>query len=116
MSDYSIEIATAEALVSVRVFAVAIARLHGCDEDLVEDLKLAVSEAAALGLGLGSVRIEIAAGEGRIDVVVAPGAAAVDEDDPGPHAVDVISALFPNVSVDPASIRFGFPIRDEAAS
>ncbi|HXF71236.1 MAG TPA: ATP-binding protein [Actinomycetota bacterium] len=56
-------------LATARVFASAIARQAGCQEAVVDDVKLAISEAWAAVTGsepVGSIRLEIAREGGRL--------------------------------------------------
>jgi hypothetical protein len=69
--------ARAELIGSLRVFASTVARHYGLDEDGVENVKLAVSEAAAAavdGDSAGRIDLAIDATPGSIDVRIVSGA------------------------------------------
>lgn len=102
---YTISIPDARSLMVARVFTVAVARLHDVDDETVDDLRLAVSEAATLGLTAGGpVDIAIAVGTGRLHVTVGPVRPQASSP-PGPDPADVITALFPQATVG-TSIEF----------
>jgi anti-sigma regulatory factor (Ser/Thr protein kinase) len=125
----SLEIpADAAHMATARLFAAAVARHFAVDEELIPDVKLAVSEACAAGILLGedeTVRIAAVADGGRIrfEVTQPTGveAAALQEPSatPDPHqtaelGLEVIRALFEDADVvdDPDGgkvIRFAAP-------
>jgi hypothetical protein len=95
-------------LATVRIFVGAVARVCGidgdADEELVADLKLAASEAAAGVISGGEARtivVEAGVGEaGRVWFSVGPVSAAnLTTDAPGPQPIDVIAALLPGAEV-----------------
>jgi anti-sigma regulatory factor (Ser/Thr protein kinase) len=115
-------------MATARLFAAAVARHFAVDEELIPDVKLAVSEACAAGILLGegsSVRITALADGARIRFeVTQPGdlqAGGIQEPSatPDPHqtaglGLEVIQALFEDAQVvdDPDGgkvIRFAAP-------
>jgi hypothetical protein len=116
---------------TARLFAAALARHFGCDEDTVQDVKLAVSEACTAAVadrGTAPVRLEAAAEGGalRFDVCCLEGptgrpAAGGDartarlERPIGPTGVQLIGALFADAATvqdadGTARIRFSVPL------
>jgi hypothetical protein len=87
---------------TVRLFVATTARATGLGEDVVADLKLAVSEAASAVVSSGrhdSILVEIVLESGRLTVSVAPlteDALTGDHLHPG----DIIAALFPTAHFD----------------
>jgi anti-sigma regulatory factor (Ser/Thr protein kinase) len=114
---------------TVRLFASSIARHYGVQDEDVEDLKMAVTEACTAFLRYeepdqGSLHVEVAASEGQLDFQItspdlsipAPPAAA---DTPTPRGVaaglgmDLLRILFEDSEVvagDPSAIRFSVPL------
>lgn len=102
-------------LATARLFATAAARAGGCDDDVVEDVRLAVSEACARsmrGAGDGE-RISVEAHVSLAGVaftVEGPTGSIADDDIDG---LDLVSTLFPTAatSADGArtSVRFDAP-------
>lgn len=111
---------------TARLFAAAVARHYGADEDRVEDLKVAISEAATNSIKAhrnarvgDSIRISAeAAGDGlRFNVIDAgPGFSAsdvLDANDPTPVpglfegslGLTLIRSLFPDVEINPNAER-----------
>jgi serine/threonine-protein kinase RsbW len=106
---------------TARIFAAGVARTYGADEDLVEDLKIAVSEACThaiktreVGTSEGPVRLTVhrnaqllsfeaedtgimPAGEGREPVV--PSSGSTSEDIARRLSLETIRALFPNTEI-----------------
>ncbi len=97
----------------MRIFASSLARHFGVEEDTVEDLKLAISEACARALAAdGSRRIEVRAAQadGRITFEIPQGALASPPDDlstPTPSSaamaagfsLELVGALFEDAEV-----------------
>jgi anti-sigma regulatory factor (Ser/Thr protein kinase) len=115
-------------MATARLFAAAVARHFAVDEDLIPDVKLAVSEACAAGILLGEdsvVQIAALADGDRVRFevsqpeVVDAEALAEPSATPDPHqtaelGLEVIRALFENADVvdDPEVgrvIRFAAP-------
>src|SRR5919201_68763 len=107
-------------LATARLFSAAVARQAGCDETVVEDVKLAVSEACTAGAeGAGPGRdltIETEERDGSLVFVVTtpahPGARSSDPD--MPSHLDLISGLFPGALEEPSagawSLTFRVPV------
>jgi anti-sigma regulatory factor (Ser/Thr protein kinase) len=106
---------------TVRYFAATIARHEGLPEELIDDLRLAVSEACseAIDAGVtGSIRVALSLEPERIDVEVTSGSAQSEGE---PHAsealvpiyrMQLIRALFPDAKTDPGPrvrVRFTVP-------
>jgi hypothetical protein len=107
---------------TVRYFAATIARHEGLPEELIDDLRLAVSEACAEAIDAGvtgSIRVALSLEPERIDVEVTSGSAQSEGE---PHArealvpiyrMQVIRALFPDAKTDPGHgvrvVRFTVP-------
>jgi anti-sigma regulatory factor (Ser/Thr protein kinase) len=117
-------------MATARLFAAAVARHYGVEEDLIPDLKLAISEACAgeilIGTGDSDVRISATAEGQRIRFeVTQPGetssftAATGDTPSPAETAglgLEVIRALFEDAEVVDGPdgkrlLRFGAPTR-----
>jgi anti-sigma regulatory factor (Ser/Thr protein kinase) len=112
---------------TARLFAASVARHFAVDEELIPDLKLAISEACAgdilAGSGSSGIHIAATAGEGRLGFEVtqpaqveAPGPASESTPTPGETALlamEVIQALFDDAEVvdgpDGRVVRFGAP-------
>ena len=108
-------VADAALLATARLFAAAAARAGGRDGDVVEDVRLAVSEACARSIrgAADSDRISIDAHvgpRGVAFVVEGPSGPSGDDDIDG---LDLVAALFPTASTsDDASrstVRFDAP-------
>jgi anti-sigma regulatory factor (Ser/Thr protein kinase) len=113
---------------TARLFAASVARHFAVDEELIPDLKLAISEACAGDIltGSGSSRIHISAtaSEGKLgfevtqpEQVEEPGPASESTPTPGETALlamEVIQALFEDAEVvdgpDGRVVRFGAPM------
>ena len=84
-------------LATARLFAAAAARAGGCDDDVVEDVRLAVSEACARAIrgAIDGERIEIQAhvGPDGVGFVVEGPSATIGVDDI--DGLDLVSTLFP---------------------
>lgn len=110
-------------VVSARIFAASIARASGAEEEAVDDLKLAVSEAcgtavrddeqgtisvSAVPEG-ASIGFEVTGGD---QIGAAPAGESTPESFSRSVALDVIRSLFPDATVEPGEptrIRFSFP-------
>lgn len=118
-------------LTPVRLFVAALARHYGCDEALVEDLKLAVSEVGALAVedtpSEAKLRIEARHSEGVLEVGITCDDTEFDVwlDPPGTKGDDprleLIWALFPDVAVSrtdgsPTWITFTIPLSAGASA
>jgi anti-sigma regulatory factor (Ser/Thr protein kinase) len=121
-------------MATARLFAATVARHYGVDEELISDLKLAISEACAgeilTGTGLSDIRIAATA-DGRklrFEVTqpaeIASSIAAATDKTPSPTesaglGLEVIKALFEDAEVVDGSdgeklLRFGAPIPPQA--
>ena len=122
-------------MATARLFAAAVARHYGIDEELIPDLKLAISEACAgeilTGSGESDVRISATAEDQRIrfEVTQPPetqAPTAVTDNTPSPAetaglGLEVIRALFEDAEVVDGPdgqrlLRFGAPIPSGAGS
>jgi hypothetical protein len=87
-------------LATARLFAAAAARAGGCDDDVVEDVRLAVSEACARAIrgAIDGERIEIQAhvGPGGVGFVVEGPSATIGDDDI--DGLDLVATLFPSAA------------------
>jgi anti-sigma regulatory factor (Ser/Thr protein kinase) len=115
---------------TARLFAASVARHFAVDEELIPDLKLAISEACAgdilMGGGASPVRISATAAVGRLgfeviqpELAEEPGPASESTPTPGETALlamEVIQALFEDAEVvdgpEGRVIRFGAPTGD----
>jgi serine/threonine-protein kinase RsbW len=122
---------------TARIFAAGVARTYGTDEDFVEDLKVAVSEACTSaikaredGAVRGPVRLSVRrdadllsfeaedagivpAGDGPEPVI--PSSGSTSEDIARRLSLEVIRALFPSTEIVPnqqggGNIRFSLPL------
>lgn len=99
-------------LATARLFAAAAARAAGCDDDTVEDVRLAVSEACARsirGAGDGDrLSIDAHVGVTGVAFVVAGPAGPSDGDEI--DGLDLVATLFPSASTtgdgDRTTVRF----------
>jgi anti-sigma regulatory factor (Ser/Thr protein kinase) len=122
-------------MATARLFAASVARHYGVDEELIPDLKLAISEACAseilTGGGESDVRISATAEDRRIRFEVTqppetqpPSAVADKTPSPAETAglgLEVIKALFEDADVVDGPngerlLRFGAPIPSGARS
>jgi serine/threonine-protein kinase RsbW len=107
---------------TVRHFAATIARHEGLPEELIDDLRLAVSEACAEAIDAGvtgSIRVALSLEPEGIDVEVTSGSTQPEgEPDGGEPLVPIyrlqlIRALFPDAETDPGHgvrvVRFTVP-------
>jgi hypothetical protein len=107
---------------TVRYFAATIARHEGLPEELIDDLRLAVSEACAEAIDAGvtgSIRVALSLEPERIDVEVTSGSAQSQAEPPEGEAMvpiyrmQLIRALFPDAKTDPGHgvrvVRFTVP-------
>jgi hypothetical protein len=94
---------------TVRYFAATIARHEGLPEELIDDLRLAVSEACAEAIDAGvpgSIRVALSLDPGAIDVEVTSGSAQSEGEPHGREALvpiyrlQLIRALFPEAETD----------------
>jgi hypothetical protein len=104
-------------LATARLFAAAAARAGGCDDDTVEDVRLAVSEACARAMRGAAVGDRV-----TIDAhVEGPGVAFVVEGPTGPadddaiDGLDLVATLFPSAATTGdggrTTVRFDAPAR-----
>jgi anti-sigma regulatory factor (Ser/Thr protein kinase) len=106
-------------LAAARLFAAASARLAGCGEEVVEDVRLAVSEACTRAMrraDRGSqdrIRVETLSEDAVLTVAVlgpASDGPAASTDDP---AIDLVTALFPDATESvhhgAVTLRFSAP-------
>jgi serine/threonine-protein kinase RsbW len=125
---FAIELpADAAYLSTVRLFASAVARQFGAEEETIEDLKVAISEACSAFLryddeGAGIVRVTIEVHEARLtfevtgeDLSIQVPARAAGDPTPTPRGMaaelglDLIRSLFPDSEVttdQDSAIRF----------
>jgi hypothetical protein len=94
---------------TVRYFAATNARHAGLPEELINDLRLAVSEACAEAIDAGvtgSIRVALSLEPGRIDVEVTSGLIQPEGEAHGPkglvpiYRLQLIRALFPDAETD----------------
>ena len=129
--DFRLQLAPeASLIVTARLFASGLARLAGCGEERVEDVKLAVSEACAFALSAGeftdSLTVEIHKDAHRLTFEVGPAPVAP----PGghdaaaaalPQGLDLIQLIFDDARVTTGKggaqsvVSFSVPL-DEAPS
>lgn len=102
-------------LAAARVFAVAAARVAGCDDGATEDARLAVSEACTRAIrgGRGDARITVEASLGIAGMTLTvrgPAGPAAPDDLPD---LDIVRTLFPDVDeridADGMTLRFDVP-------
>jgi hypothetical protein len=102
-------------LATARLFAAAAARAGGCDDDVVEDVRLAVSEACARAIrgAIDGERIEIQAhvGPDGVGFVVEGPSATIGDDDI--DGLDLVATLFPSAATSAdgrrTTVRFDAP-------
>lgn len=113
---------------TARLFAASVARHFAVDEELIPDLKLAISEACAgdilTGTGGSGIRVSATAGDGRLGFEVTQPEQVEASSEPSTDstptpgetaklALEVIQALFEDAQVvdgpDGRVIRFGAP-------
>jgi hypothetical protein len=102
-------------LATARLFAAAAARAGGCDDDVVEDVRLAVSEACARAIrgAIDGERIEIHAhvGPDGVGFVVEGPSATIGDDDI--DGLDLVATLFPSAATSAdgrrTTVRFDAP-------
>jgi anti-sigma regulatory factor (Ser/Thr protein kinase) len=105
---------------TVRLVAVAAARRAGLAEDVVDDVRLAVSEVVARAVLRGVVHDATADGEGDIEVVISDDGdvfritvtgASADEPDPDDElALALVGALAPEVAADGGTVSLAWPL------
>lgn len=106
----------------MRLFAAAVGRQAGCDDEVVDDLRLAIDEAVTAPIAAGvSVPIEVHATLAADDVrfeVRSPDAADAPTPDGFPSGDALVRALFADakVSVEAGTrvLRFGLASRNPA--
>lgn len=99
--------AEAEAVATARLFAVAVARTAGCSDEVVADVRIAISEAVTRAVRLRAegdpvtVGAQIGAGEGNVAFEVGGAGGVIGRpDDTVPDlSLEVIRSLFP-VQID----------------
>lgn len=104
--------AQAAALSTVRLFVAASARVAGAPEEVVEDLKLAVSEAASAAILAASgqeLQIDIDVTPGEVTLSVRP-LTPENLTGEGLHPGDVIAALFSSARLDEATATLVIPV------
>jgi anti-sigma regulatory factor (Ser/Thr protein kinase) len=120
-------------MATARLFAAAVARHFGVEDELIPDLKLAISEASAgeilTGAADSDIRISATADEGwlRFEVTQPPDAASptvASDSTPSPAetaglGLEVIKALFEDAEVVDGPegnrvLRFGAPFQEPA--
>jgi hypothetical protein len=107
---------------TVRYFAATIARHEGLPEELIDDLRLAVSEACAEAIDagvIGAIRVALSLEPERIDVEVTSGSIQLEGEAHGRdglvpiYRLQLIRALFPDVETDQGHgmrvVRFTVP-------
>jgi hypothetical protein len=107
--DFRLQLAPeASLIVTARLFASGLARLAGCGEERVEDVKLAVSEACALALSAGeftdSLTVDVHKDAHRLEFEVgpAPGAPSGGHDAAAaalPQGLDLVRLIFDDARV-----------------
>ena len=114
----SLDVSSDPSLLSTaRLFAATAARIAGCDDDVVADVRVAVSEACTRAIrgadgAAGSVRVIAEVTDGGFTVTVeGPDGPAAPDDLPG---VDLLGSLFPGaerrIDGDRATLRFTTPL------
>lgn len=102
----------ASLIVTARLFASGLARLSGCGEERVEDVKLAVSEACAFALNFGeakdSLTVDVHKDDHRLtfEVGPAPDAPSGGHDAEAaalPQGLDLVRLIFDDARVTPAA-------------
>ena len=102
-------------LATARLFAAAAARAGGCDDDVVEDVRLAVSEACARSIRGANdgdrVAVEAHVGPAGVSFVVeGPTVTIADDDIDG---LDLVATLFPTAATTAngsrTTVRFDAP-------
>ena len=129
--DFRLQLAPeASLIVTARLFASGLARLAGCGEERVEDVKLAVSEACGLALSAGeftdSLTVDVHKDAHRLtfEVGPAPGAPSGGHDAAAaalPQGLDLVRLIFDDARVTTGKggaqsvVSFSVPL-DEAPS
>jgi Histidine kinase-like ATPase domain len=102
-------------LATARLFAAAAARAAGCDDLIVEDVRLAVSEACAASMrgATGDERVSIGARVGSEGVSFAVEGPSGPSDGAEIAGLDLVAALFPSASTSGnggrTTVRFDAP-------
>ncbi|HEX9696116.1 MAG TPA: ATP-binding protein [Actinomycetota bacterium] len=103
-----------EAVGTARLFATSVARVTGIDDETVEDVRLAVSEAVTERIrstegAFAPVCITAIVREKTVEFEITGGTASPS--DGGRLGLAVIRSLFPDVAVDesPPAVRFAAP-------
>ena len=104
--------AEASQVATLRLFVGTTARVLGLSEEIIGDLKIAVSEAATAIVAKGQqdlVIVEIETWRDAVQMSVAPLAAEdLERDDPRP--ADIIATLFADMRIDAESNTLVIPI------
>jgi hypothetical protein len=113
--DFHLQLAPeASLVVTARLFASGLARLSGCSDERVEDVKLAVSEACAFalsaGVSLDSLTVDAHRDDLRLTFQVGPApdeAVVGDEAEAAalPEGLDLVRLIFDDARVTTASRR-----------
>jgi hypothetical protein len=111
--DFRLQLAPeASLIVTARLFASGLARLSGCSEERVEDVKLAVSEACAFALSVGeavdSLTVDAHRDDERLtfEVGPAPDAPSGGHDAEAaalPQGLDLVRLIFDDAGVTTAA-------------
>ena len=119
----TLELASDPALLATaRLFAASAARAAGCQDEVAEDIRLAVSEACAGAMrraadGEGSITVRLRPTGDTLEVTVSS-AATSPPGRAGPDGIDLVTALFPDaVEVERdgrAELRFFAPLSPHA--
>lgn len=102
MSSYALQTpADPDLLTTARLFVASAARLLGCDDEALEDLKLATSEAASSLMGAGGpIRTTVTAEASRIRVAVfGPGEIAASDPSELVLGLELARALLGDLTV-----------------
>ena len=97
--------ATGPHVATSRMFMIGVANVAGCDEDVVADVKLAVSEmvTAIVEDGAASeIRVTATISPGRLSIRIAPWPDHIDVEDLG--VLDIVDVLFPGTAADDGAV------------
>jgi hypothetical protein len=113
--DFHLQLAPqASLVVTARLFASGLARLSGCSDERVEDVKLAVSEACAFalsaGVSLDSLTVDAHRDDQRLTFQVGPAPDEAEDGDEAeaaalPGGLDLVRLIFDDARVTTASRR-----------
>ena len=98
--------AASDFIATTRLFVSGVAGIVTSDEELVEDLKLAVSEIVTAIVeygGIGVVTVTVATGSSQLRVDVAPWPSDIPGEPLGP--LDIVDALFPGAESADGVVR-----------